>query len=663
MSYITFTPFPVSKESACQAFAATNSTTIDLTANQLVTAFTLSSPSSAASASFTSPSTRAESGLGTPPTSIPSFSISNKGDEAAVASPTSPIQLCRTPEQILTPAPQNVVLREVGSHLDQPPTVTDDSAALDAALQHQIDTHNTDQYDKLSTDDKWAVGVLLDLHEHDAKPALLLDLRHSKHQLDEDETKKESDNEEKEPKVIDSVDSGTYCHGSNLRLKGIEGNALWALSKVPRNNVDLPLDTVSHEGETECNRCTIVDEGLKRHYIHGYTECKKCRTKAKAKANCEDCKKTPKFDWRSARERTTPFTDTAYDEMNGKKTWGAASYEETQYKHQIRPQELEPWWVHSRTGPQRHEPWWPFELANTRRWLIEHGHLREPTPTPEPVAAYTPPSPQSTIDDEEQPTEEEAAEAIPTSRKKKCSNKPCKKPYSPPAPYGPKQAELTASLFEDDKAKGEAHLKAYCDRHKLTREDFEKDYKQRLNKAGAPYLEKMKKAAEREGEEVADLILMDAWSRKRQVAALYDLPIYTDDAPAMSRKGKRKAKAKALDLEITTVDAPASRKRKATALDIDIYMIDGFTSPAQKRRKVPDASTISTISAGEMNASPSRGFRVNVKLSPKADPQHPDHEECMAMKAGRDGAVREEGARPKRTPKAPKKLEGCEVGL
>ena len=173
----------------------------------------------------------------------------------------------------------------------------------------------------------------------------------------------------------------------------------------------------------------------------------------------------------------------------------------------------------------------------------------------------------------------------------------------------------------------------------------------------------MKKAAEREGEEAADLILMDAWSRKRQVAALYDLPIYTDDAPTTWRKGMRKGKrkAKALDLEIAMVDAPASRKRKAMALDID--MIDGFTSPVQKRRKVSDASTISTISAGEMNASPTRGYRVNLKLSPKADPQHPDHEEYMAMKAGRDGAAREEGARPKRKPKAPKKLEGCEVGL
>ena len=658
---MTITPVPVSKESTSQSSPATNSTTIDLTANQLVTASTSSSPSSVSSASLTSPSTRAESGLRTPPTSNPSFSISNKGDEADIASPTSPTQLCRTSEQIPTPAPQNVVLREVGSHLDQPPTVTDDCAALDAALQLQIDTHNAEQYDKLSTDDQWAAGVLLDLHEHDAGLALLLDLRHPKHQLDEHETEKESDDEEKEPKVIDSVDSDTHCHGNYLRLKGIEGNALWALSKVPRNNVDIPLGTVSHEGETECNRCTIVDEGLKRHYIRSYTECKKCRTKAKAKASCEDCKKIPKIGWRSAREQTTPLTDTAYDDLNGRKTWGAASYEETQYKYQIRPQELEPWWVHSRTGPQRHEPWWPFELAHTRRWLIEHGHLRELTPTPEPVAAYLPPSAQSTIDDEEQPTEEKAAAAILTPCKKKCSNKPCKKPYSPPAPHGPKQAEPTASLFEDDKTKGEARLKAYCDRHKLTREDFEKDYKQRLNKAGAPYLEKMKKAAEREGEEAADLILMDAWSRKRQVAALYDLPIYTDDAPATSRKGKRKAKA--LDLEITMVDAPASRKRKATALDIDIDMIDGFISPAQKRRKVSDASTISTISAGEMNASPTRRFRVNLKLSPKADPQHPDHEEYMAMKARRDGAAREEGARPKRTPKAPKKLEGCEVGL
>lgn len=92
-------------------------------------------------------------------------------------------------------------------------------------------------------------------------------------------------------------------------------------------------------------------------------------------------------------------------------------------------------------------------------------------------------------------------------------------------------------------------------------------------------------------------------------------------------------------------------------------MIDGFISLAQKGRKVLDASTISTFSAGVMDTSPTRGFRVNLKLSPKTDPQHPDHEEYMAMKAGRDGAAREDGARPKRTPKAPKKLEGCEVGL
>jgi hypothetical protein len=450
--------------------------------------------------------------------------------------------------------------------------ITDQRGAISAVVPRTF--RNAEQRDQPCNPENRAAAFLRDIQEQEACEAGAAAPSAISRRA---ESEKDSDNDEEEPNLIDSIESPIYCHGNNLRLNATQGNAIWALSKVPRNNVNLPLGTTNHEGETECNRCNFVNEALThQRYLRGYTKCKDCRDLARSKPNCKDCKKLPNVDKRSAREKTIPLADTARDDLDGKKTWGAASYEETQSHYQIQDQTLESCQDQQYPKTQsrynilgqdqqytesqcRLKRYTPRQLAHTRTLLVNNGYLNKPTPTPEHAAAYPPPSPNATIEDIEQPNEEAAPalifissteEATPTATPTSPKNETGKKT---PLVSGAQQACLEDYLYTDERFKKEMHIAVYCTLHELDRDAFEREHQQRLTKAGAPTPEQRKRdaaAMEREAKQDVDKYMKQVYSEERMAAALHGLPIElvrVDDEPTTLRKEKAKGKGKAIE--------------------------------------------------------------------------------------------------------------------
>ena len=632
-SFVTLSrvpPFEASPASASPASAspAENSENDDLLVKQLVTVPTPLSSSCSASDIHIIPSTKAQSGLSTPSPTNPPFPTSTKDNETATTSPATPTQLyhglrtppdtnpkpslskanneaatpfaiissrlCRNPGQVSTRTLQKDDLREFDPYSNNfsPDTdlATDQRGAISAIVPRTF--RKAEQRDQPSNPENHAATLLQDIHEQEAREAGVAPLLAFPRRA---ESEKDSDDDDEAPNLIDSIESPIYCHGNNLRLNATRGNAIWALSKVPRNNVKLPLGTTNHEGETECNRCIFVNEALThKRYLRGYTKCKDCRDLARSKPNCKDCKKLPNVDKRSAREKTVPLADTARDDLDGKKTWGAASYEETQSHYQIQNQTLESRQDQQHPRTQSHynilgqdqqyprtqshykilgqdqqppgsqcrlEPYTPCQLAHTRNLLVNNGYLNKPTSSPEHAAAYPPPSPNATIEDIEQPNQEAAPtlililsteEATPAATSTSPENKTGKKP---PLVPGTQQASLEDYLYADERAKKEMHRAVYCTLHELDRDGFEKEHQQRLTNAGAPTPEQRKRdaaAMEREAKQDVDKYMKQVYSEERMAAALHGLPIEpvrVDDGPTTLRKAKEKERGKGKAIE------------------------------------------------------------------------------------------------------------------
>ncbi|KAL2043177.1 hypothetical protein N7G274_004237 [Stereocaulon virgatum] len=612
VSFVTLSRVPPFEASPASASPARNFENDALIDEQLVTATTPLSSSCRTSDIHIPPSTKAQSspstlsstnslfptsskdnetakispatptqlhhGFRTSPKSKPKPSLSKKDNKAATPSAIFSSRLCYSPEQVPTRILQKNDPRELDSHSNHFPPVTDlatdQRGAISAVVPRTF--RHADQYDQPSKPENRAPALSQDIHEQEAREAGAAALLAISRRAESEE----SDDDEEEPNLIGSIESPIYCHGNDLRLNATQGNAIWALSKVPRNNVNLPLGTTNHEGETECNRCNLVNEALThQRYLRGYTKCKDCRDLARSKPNCKDCKRLPYVDKRSAREKTVPLAETARDDLHGKKTWGAASYEETQSRYQTQDQTLE-----SRQDQQypktkshcnilgqdqqyaqsqcRLEPYTPRQLRYSRNLLVNNGYLNKPPPTPEHAATYPLPCPNAATEEIEQPNQEAAPAATSASPGDEISKKH-------PSVSNTQQACLEDYLYAVERAKNEMHTAVYCTLHEIDRDEFENQYQQRLTNAGAPTPEQRKRDADaikREATQDMDRYMKQVYSEERMAAALYGLPIEPvrlDDGPTTLRKAKAKRMGRAIgkrnplkELESTLLVAP-----------------------------------------------------------------------------------------------------------